>query len=82
MARLVAAFGSSHSIMLAAELEDWLGGFRQSDPRKKYYDREGRPRSYDEVLAAAPAGAAALVTPEAVTGRYRAVQEAMQRMKA
>ena len=40
MAQLAAAFGSSHSVMLAAELQDWLRGFRQSDLRMKYYDRE------------------------------------------
>src|ERR1041385_6899292 len=50
MARVAAAFGSSHSVMLAAELQDWLSGFRQSDLRMKYYDREGRPRSYADVL--------------------------------
>jgi Catalytic LigB subunit of aromatic ring-opening dioxygenase len=82
MASLAAAFGSSHSVMLSSELKDWLGGFRQSDPRMKYYDREGRPRSYDEVLAGAPADAASRVTPEAITGRYHAVQEAMRRMKS
>jgi len=54
MARLAAAFGSSHSVMLAAELEDWLRGFRQSDLRMKYYDRDGKPRSYADVLAGAP----------------------------
>ena len=26
--------------MLAAELQDWLRGFRQSDLRMKYYDNE------------------------------------------
>ena len=28
MARLVAAFGSSHSIMLVAQRQDWMHGFR------------------------------------------------------
>ena len=81
MARLAAAFGSSHSVMLAAELPDWLRGFRQSDPRMKYYDREGRPRSYAEVLAAAPANIEELVADEAITARYHEVQEAMKRMR-
>ena len=53
MARLVAAFGSSHSVMLAAELADWISGFRESDQRMPYYDREGEPRSYAELLARA-----------------------------
>lgn len=82
MARLAAAFGSSHSVMLAAELEDWLTGFRQSDQRMKYYDREGNPRTYAEVLARAPASSEALVTPEAITGRFKTVQEAMRRLKS
>jgi 3-O-methylgallate 3,4-dioxygenase len=81
MARLAAAFGSSHSVMLAAELQDWLRGFRQSDLRMKYYDGEGRPRSYQDVLAAAPANIAELVADDAITARYHEVQEAMKRMR-
>jgi 3-O-methylgallate 3,4-dioxygenase len=82
MARLAAAFGSSHSVMLAAELPDWLRGFRQSDLRMKYYDRDGKPRSYDDVLAAAPANIAELLADDAITARYNEVQAAMKRMRA
>ena len=82
MARLTAAFGSSHSVMLAATLQDWLTGFRESDRRMPYYDAEGRRCSYDEVLAAAPATAAERVTAEAITARFEAVQQAMQRLKS
>ena len=81
MARVAAAFGSSHSVMLAAELPDWLSGFRQSDLRMKYFDREGRPRSYEEVLARAPANIDALISADAVAGRFNEVQAAMQRLK-
>ena len=82
MARLAAAFGSSHSVMLAAELQDWLRGFRESDLRMKYYDRDGKPRSYQDVLAAAPANIAALVADDAITARYNEVQQAMKRMRS
>src|SRR5438093_1586399 len=82
MARVAAAFGSSHSVMLAAELQDWLRGFRQSDLRMKYYDREGRPRSYADVLAGAPSHIAQLITDEAITGRFNEVQDAMERLKS
>jgi len=82
MARLAAAFGSSHSVMLAAELQDWLTGFRQSDLRMKYYDREGNSRSYAEVLASAPGNAETLVTADAITARFDAVQEAMKRLRS
>lgn len=82
MARLVAAFGSSHSVMLTCELEDWLTRFRDSDRRMPFYDREGRRQSYDELLAAAdPAAAAKLVAPEAITRAFKATQAAMDRLK-
>ena len=85
MAHLAAAFGSSHSVMLAAELQDWLTGFRQSDRRMKYYDREGNPRSYDDVLAQAlpseadrrrrpPPGADGLALGRTQPGEYTPVQ--------
>jgi 3-O-methylgallate 3,4-dioxygenase len=82
MARVVAAFGSSHSVMLAAELQDWLRGFRQSDLRMKYYDREGKPRSYADVLAAAPPNIAQLIADEAIEARFNEVQDAMKRLKS
>ena len=80
MARLAAAFGSSHSVMLAASAEDWTR-FRESDPRMPYYDRDGRPISYAELLARAPAGSASRATPELLQERFGAAQQAMARMK-
>src|SRR5258708_8286988 len=82
MGRVGAAFGSSHSVMLAAELQDWLSGFRQSDLRMKYYDREGKPRSYADVLAAAPPNIAQLIADEAIEARFNEVQDAMKRLKS
>jgi len=82
VARLVAAFGSSHSVMLGATLEDWLTGFRESDLRMPYYDGEGRRITYADVLARAPAEGAQRITPESITARFHEVQAAMQRMKA
>jgi Catalytic LigB subunit of aromatic ring-opening dioxygenase len=81
MAHLAAAFGSSHSVMLTAELDDWLTRFRETDPRLSYYDREGAPCAYADVLARAPATAGELITPAAITRRFEAVQEAMARLK-
>src|SRR5262249_46978203 len=82
VARLAAAFGSSHSVMLAATLEDWLTGFRTSDLRMPYYDDAGRPCTYQDLLVRAPADAAKRITPELIAARFGEVQEAMQRMKA
>ena len=83
MARLVAAFGSSHSVMLTCELEDWLTRFRDSDRRMPFYDQNGTNRSYDDLLAAAdPGKAARLVTPEAIARTFNATHAAMDRVKA
>mgnify|MGYP002633091001 CR=1 FL=1 len=81
MARLTAAFASSHSVMLAAQLEDWLTKFRVSDLRMPYFDDEGQKISFDDVLARAPAGMAEQITKEAITQRFNDVQQAMESMK-
>jgi 3-O-methylgallate 3,4-dioxygenase len=81
MARLVAAFGSSHSIMLVSRREDWQHGFRQVDTKNAhYYDRNGEKTDYSALLAAAPAGADAMVTPEKMGERYDAAEAAMDHL--
>ena len=82
MATLVAAFASSHSLMLACELDDWLTRFRESDLRMPYYDETGAKISYADVLARAPADAGRYITAEAITARFHEVQAAMARMKS
>jgi 3-O-methylgallate 3,4-dioxygenase len=82
MARLVAAFGTSHSIMLTAELDDWIGGFAARDPQLPLYDRAGAPVSYADCVAAAPPEAAGLIAPAAITRRFQATQAAMARLEA
>jgi hypothetical protein len=81
MARLVAAFGASHSIMLVSQREDWMHGFRVLDRKNAhYFDRQGRKTDYAALLAAAPAGAEALQTPEVLSQRFDAAQAAMDRV--
>lgn len=82
MARLVAAFGSSHSIMLASQREDWQHGFKQIDPKNPhYYDRQGNKTDYATLLAAAPPDSEARVTPERMGQRFDAAQEAMDELR-
>jgi len=81
MARLVAAFGSSHSIMLTAEREDWLGAFRESDRRMPLYDRTGAARSYDELLAAAPADSETMVTQDKLAAAHAKAFAAVAELK-
>ena len=81
MARLVAAFGSSHSIMLVSQREDWQHGFRVIDTKNThYYDKQGRKTDYGALLAAAPPGTEAMVTPEKMGERFDAAQAAMDHL--
>lgn len=81
MARLVAAFGSSHSIMLVSQREDWMHGFRVIDQKNAfYYDKQGRKTDYAALLAAAPPGSEALQTPQRLSERYDAAQAAMDKL--
>lgn len=70
MAELAAAFGSSHSVMLAATREDWIANFRKTDPGMPLIDKIGQRRSYDELLALAPADAAVRVAPDKMSAAF------------
>jgi len=77
MARLAAAFASSHSVMLTCSLNDWQRGFRTYDLDGVFHDSAGHPRAYAEILAMAPPDARERVTDEAIASRHAAVHEAM-----
>ncbi|HUZ73127.1 MAG TPA: hypothetical protein VMU87_09080 [Stellaceae bacterium] len=81
MARITAAFGSSHSVMLTCEVEDWISRFRDRDHVLPFYDRQGHPITYDDALAHAPQNAAEYVTPAAIARRFAETQEAMDRLR-
>ena len=80
MARLVAAFGSSHSPMLAAQAADWNGGFLSRDRARAHVDLDGNPCRYDDLLAAAPADAVARIAPELLAQRHAEVQASIARL--
>jgi 3-O-methylgallate 3,4-dioxygenase len=81
VAEIVAAFASSHSVMLAATREDWIANFRKTDPRMPLIDRRGTRRSYDELLAQAPGNAADLVTPERMSDAFDRTVAAVNALK-
>ncbi|HEY4805931.1 MAG TPA: protocatechuate 3,4-dioxygenase [Paraburkholderia sp.] len=82
MARLVAAFGSSHSIMLVSQREDWQHGFRAVDPKNPhYFDKAGNHVSYGDLLERAPGEAEAMVTPEKMGERYDQAEAAMDELR-
>jgi len=80
MARMVAAFGSSHSPMLAAQASDWNGGFLTRDRARAHVDLDGNPCRYDDLLAAAPADAVARIAPDLLAGRHAEVQASIARL--
>ena len=47
MAKLVAAFGSSHSTMQFSSVDHWIEMFDHVDRRAPIVDFDGVPRSYD-----------------------------------
>ena len=59
MARLVAAFGSSHSPMLASRVEDWQSGFLARDQARQFVDFDGNACDYDDTARARAGGCAA-----------------------
>ncbi len=86
MARLVAAFGSSHSIMLVAQREDWQHQFRLADTKNPHlYDKAGNKTDYTQLLAslnhAERARAAQLTSPEKLGELYDQAQAAMNELR-
>ena len=82
MARIVAAFGTSHSTMLFSAVENWQALFDHVDCRAPINDFEGTPRSYDELLKSTPPSAAAKLSKDAVAERHKATWDAMDRLDA
>ena len=80
MARLVAAFGSSHSPMLAARPQDWNGGFLARDRARPHVDHDGNPCDYATLLARAPADAATRIAPDLLALRHAEAQDAIARL--
>ncbi len=86
MARLVAAFGTSHSIMLVAQREDWQHQFRLADTKNPHlYDKAGNKTDYAQLLTNLSAAdrdrAAALTTPEKLGDLYDQAQVAMDEVR-
>lgn len=81
MASLVAGFGSSHSPMLAARIEDWLGAFISRDRARALVDLDGKPCRYDDLLANAPADALARIEPSLLALRHAEAMAAIGRLR-
>jgi hypothetical protein len=81
MAQLVAAFGSSHSPMLASHVDDWQGGFLARDQARQFIDLDGTACNYAELLARAPVDALQRIAPEHLARRHGEAMAAMARLR-
>jgi 3-O-methylgallate 3,4-dioxygenase len=82
MAKIVAAFGTSHSTMLFSSAENWQAMFDHVDRRAPINDFDGNPRSFEELLKSTPPGAAALISKDAQAKRHKETMDAMDRLQA
>ncbi len=82
MARLVAAFGSSHSTMLFSAVENWQALFDHVDCKAPINDLDGAARSFDELLKSTPQSAAAKISPQAIAERHAVTCKSMDRLQA
>jgi hypothetical protein len=81
MARLVAAFGTSHSPMLASRIEDWETGFLARDKVRRFIDFDGNDCDYDTLLSRAPVDALERIAPQHLARRHGEAMAAMARLR-
>jgi 3-O-methylgallate 3,4-dioxygenase len=81
VAEVVVAFGTSHSPMLNATVEEW-GRFEAREPGMSLLDREGSPASYESLVRQAGGRYAGEYAPEKLAARHAAAQAALDRLSA
>jgi 3-O-methylgallate 3,4-dioxygenase len=82
MARIVAAFGSSHSTMLVSSMEHWQEMFDHVDCRAPITDFEGKSRSFEELLKSTPLSALDKLANGPMAARHKDTMDAMDRLQA
>jgi hypothetical protein len=79
MARIVLGIGTSHTPMLNVGVDDWLR-FEELDRRRAHLHKDGRPATFDELLAVAPPSLRAELAPEKLTKRHAEAMAALNRL--
>ena len=79
MASIVLGIGTSHTPMLNCGPDDWLR-FKELDQRRKHLHKDGRPATFDELLAVAPPSLRAEIAPEKLAGRHAEAMAALDRL--
>jgi len=80
MARLIAAFGTSHSPALASPPEDMAGHARRDEQYSHHLDSNGRRASYADLLRSAPPSVQHEIRPEKIAARVLECQRAIDRL--
>jgi 3-O-methylgallate 3,4-dioxygenase len=80
MAKIVLGLGSSHTPMLNGEPADWAH-YVERDSTRTHIDPQGRRRTYEELLAKAPAGMREQITPQRLAQRHAEVMAAMEHLR-
>jgi 3-O-methylgallate 3,4-dioxygenase len=79
MGEVVLGIGTSHSPMLNATAEEWAR-FAPRDPSLQYFDRDGKPATYESLLAQAGGRFDAECTPARFAERIGAAHAALDRL--
>ena len=80
MARIVLGLGTSHTPMLNVGADEWPR-FEELDRRRAHLHKDGRPATYDELLAIAPPSLKADIAPERLARRHAEAMAALSRLQ-
>jgi len=79
MARIILGIGTSHTPMLNVGVDDWPR-FEDLDRRRSHLHKDGRPATYDELLAIAPLSLQAELAPKKLARRHAEAMAALDRL--
>lgn len=79
MPRIILGIGTSHTPMLNVGVGDWLR-FEDLDRQRSHLHKDGRPATYDELLAIAPPSLQAELAPEKLAKRHAEAMAGLDRL--
>jgi 3-O-methylgallate 3,4-dioxygenase len=80
MASIVFGAATSHTPMLNSAAEEWPL-FEEIDRKRAHLHKDGRPATYDDLLAVAPASLRAEIAPEKLAWRHGEAMAAVSRLR-
>jgi 3-O-methylgallate 3,4-dioxygenase len=80
VANIVFGAATSHTPMLNSAAEEWPL-FEEIDRRRAHLHKDGRPATYDDLLAVAPASLRAEIAPEKLAWRHGEAMAALSRLR-